>query len=589
MLQGYYLPQHMMDGLNDYFAYDHIENDVLRAIQTALSTVKIGKTVGSIGTQVRNFLSAIPVMGVNGSIYNLKGIRSATGVIAEQLSGKGASDYYKMLAKNGVVLDGAATGTIRDIARDVNIIDQGGFLSSTPNSVTDLTEGPGLFKTLTRTAFKTYQASDDFPKIVGFETYRNLLSEAYGLNRDDPRVIEESAQRVRDTYFTYSKVAKVIKRARSLPFGPPFISFPAEVYRTSKNFFKYIGQDLDSGNPVLQRNAGFRLVSAAATMGVMYNLGEIVSQVIFGQDEEEDTQFKLMNELMKNQKFTAGQDIQTVRKLDDGRFEAINMSKYNPYAGLTDVIGDFLNSDRDLDEKLWSSIKRLMAPFYQPDVTASVLNDAMVKYQNTPGTDLDKTAVFLREVAKGVLPTTVNEAVRTYKAYNGDLYNIDESKVSGEKALARAFGVTTDVVDPLIINSFKLRQLNDEIRLASNSLRFSTTGRNQPQLSPESLNNQLGVVNRLWSQALKDVDILRRLGYSDDQILKSMIAGKSGSKGPLSKEFASAIIEGRPFSGITPPSEAIQNQVDRVKFYRGDDAAKEIERKMVETYNNITQ
>lgn len=590
MLNGLYGPDYIVSGLNDYFAIPNL-NQGMKILNSVLGYVKMGKTIGSVGTQVRNFTSAIWSLGVNGSLLNGRGIAQSTAIVREQLQGRKGSEYHKTLVGLGVLSDGASTGTLRQIANDINSLDQFGLFDESIDS-RQLVEGPGIFRRITNAARKAYQASDDFPKVVGFETNRDLLARARGLDRNDPRIMEEAAQRVRDTYFTYSKVANIIKRFRSVPFGPPFISFPAEVYRTSKNFLNYVAQDLQSGNPVLQRSAGLRLVSAAATFGVSYNFAQILGQLALGDDPQEEREKELMREFLKNGRFTDGNDLQVTRKMEDGNYEVVNMSRYNPYAGITDVIGNFINGDADLDERLLKATYEIASPFISPDVTLDVVNQALGERERTAGSDTDKTVAFLKEVGKGVLPTTVNEVARVIKAANGDLLHVDQSEVGVGRATARALGATTDVVNPLAVMQFKARALNDQIALANNAVRFSITGRNQPELNPVVLNNQLREVDKEWGRNLRAINILGQLGFDTSeggQVFKSLIGGKLGAGGPLSKELATALIRGEPFPGIKAPARSVENNTRRTRFFRGDDAAQEAQRQAVEKFRRLRE
>ena len=592
MMNGYYAPQWVVDGMNDHFRQDNLTG-VLRTIRGALSAVKIGKTVFSVSTSARNFASGLWSVGVNGG-YNARGISESFGLVKEIMAGRGGTAYHQELTRLGVVGDGVSTGTIREFIRDAQHIDPVGLLdndiNAQPTGRNALSTG---FRSVQRFATRAYAASDDMPKIIGYEQNRTLLAEAYGLDRDDARVKEEAAVRVRDTYFTYSKVANIIKSARLLPFGPPFISFPAEVYRTSYNLVRYSLADLRSGNPVLQRSARNRLISAAATIGITANLGAIIGEALegFSDDDEEsidttEQERELMKEFMEFGRFTTGNDLQVTRRLDDRRYEMVNMSRYNPYAGVSDAFGTIMKGDPTWPQALWNGVMQAASPFWQPDITLQALNDAQRAYELAPGSDVDKTAAYLGSVVKNISPTSITQANNIFKAHTGDLQHLDGSNRTAVRETAKFFGATTDVVDPLVFMGFKGNNIVDAIRAASGAESFSIRGLNQGDVNQQAFLNQLQNIDREWSRAQRGIQILGQLGYDTSiggEVYQSMVAGKRGNgRGKLSKELTTALVNGLPYPGLKAPENAIENAERRTRFFQGEEAATETRRQAIE-------
>jgi hypothetical protein len=77
---------------------------------------------------------------------------------------------------------------------------------------------------------------------------------------------EAAAWYIRNTYPTYSKVPEAIKAIRKLPFGN-FVSFPAEMIRTSFNILNIGAKEIASSNEALRQIGYRRMIGASFTLG----------------------------------------------------------------------------------------------------------------------------------------------------------------------------------------------------------------------------------------------------------------------------------------------------------------------------------
>jgi hypothetical protein len=103
----------------------------------------------------------------------------------------------------------------------------------------------------------TYVATDDFYKINYF------LKELETLKLSSPDVADDileaqAARIVQNTMPNYDRVPKGIKALKDLPLGS-FVSFPAEIIRTSGNILRQASSEITSGNKVLQKRGAQRL------------------------------------------------------------------------------------------------------------------------------------------------------------------------------------------------------------------------------------------------------------------------------------------------------------------------------------------
>ena len=82
----------------------------------------------------------------------------------------------------------------------------------------------------------------------------------------DQAVDEAAAWQIRNTYPTYSKVPEFVQNIRKLPFGN-FVSFPAEMIRTTTNILDIGMKEAMSSNPLLRQQGYRRLIGASVVLG----------------------------------------------------------------------------------------------------------------------------------------------------------------------------------------------------------------------------------------------------------------------------------------------------------------------------------
>ena len=178
-----------------------------------------------------------------------------TGNRLRKLNNKDLSESLAQLQELGVVDSSVKANTIRRVAQDAFNNDYDHWLKKATVKKT----GKALDK-----AMDVYQAEDDFFKIMHFDKTMEYLKRAY------PEISEDAlkrmaAQRTRDLMPNYALVPKALKRLRGAPVGD-FMSFPAEMMRTSKNLVKYSLQDMTSGNKVL-RNQAYKRLAGMSLVG----------------------------------------------------------------------------------------------------------------------------------------------------------------------------------------------------------------------------------------------------------------------------------------------------------------------------------
>jgi hypothetical protein len=111
---------------------------------------------------------------------------------------------------------------------------------------------------------KTSDISKWYDEIVGrkFDPKNTFTGK---LKTFDEAVDEAAAWYIRNTYPTYSKVPEFVQSIRKLPFGN-FVSFPAEMIRTTYNIIELGAKEATSANPKLRQMGLRRLLGAYVTL-----------------------------------------------------------------------------------------------------------------------------------------------------------------------------------------------------------------------------------------------------------------------------------------------------------------------------------
>jgi len=285
---------------------------------------QIAKTVYSPITQIRNATTAGFFALANGNVGNSQALSKSVSTIFsnlnQRLSGpgkdnmtlKGAQDYYNELVDLGVINTNAKIGEFESLLNDAAEATMFG------------SRGTGkLFKKAQSLqnsfAAKLYQASDDVWKTYSFEMELGRLERIFAKNPNtalpvsDPRnftefgpvirpseltpeqlktaMKREAAEIVKDTVPNYARVPEYIKRLRQAPFGN-FVAFPAEMIRTSANILGRSIKELASESPEL-REIGMKRLTGIISVNAAIPMGLTKAGIILtGADQEQIDAYK---------------------------------------------------------------------------------------------------------------------------------------------------------------------------------------------------------------------------------------------------------------------------------------------------------
>ena len=351
---------------------DWIQNGFYKNLLQLKTGVQYGKTVLSPETQVRNFFSAGFFPLARGLIGGRSSVTDGIGMVVDDIwnAGKGdAQAELRLLAnidegiKYGVLDENIVASELNAVLREIKngkIASLNGlakFLEKNP-----LTEkaarlyagGDNVWKWYTYNWYKSFtkdlfkndmnQARQWFKEIAGRELQATTLS---GQKVDIAEAVRQAAAwYTRNTVPTYSKVPIAIQALRRTPFGN-FVSFPAEMLRTTFNNLQISMAEAASTNPQL-RSMGLRGLMGLFTVmgGASYGVKSLYN-TFTGFDDEKMALYKkyFAPEYMVNS------DMVALSKSDKGIFKVVNLSDFIPQAAVLEPIEAFFNTRDSLKAK----------------------------------------------------------------------------------------------------------------------------------------------------------------------------------------------------------------------------------------------
>ena len=388
---GMYGTPEVVKQLSGYSIFDSaLKYKVYQNLLAFKAMVQGGKTLYSPATQMRNFGSA-SLFALNvGHIGGSASVPQAMKMVLDDIFGAGPKSnrnelikYIERKVELGVTDENVVANELAGILADLK-----GTRSATGepiiSSFNQLLQKVGTTK-MSQYVQRTYAGGDNVWKIYGHEFYMSELKQftktiddvkAYfnnvigrefielspktGVKKTVAEGIEEmGAFLVRETYPTYSRVPPVVQALRKIPLGN-FISFPAEMLRTSATTLSLSLKHIASGNPGLQA-MGYRALFGQFT--TLYGMNEAISQIASAvSGVSEDKLQAYLDDL--GPAFMSGHKLIPLGPQDPetGIIKAFDMSTYNPYAYVTDPVEGFireLNKPRmmlDIDGEVYNRI-----------------------------------------------------------------------------------------------------------------------------------------------------------------------------------------------------------------------------------------
>ena len=403
-LNGLYATAEVHQALRDALGKENM-GDIMRTVIRLNGMVKFGKTVLSPTTAMRNWYSASFFALANGH-FDFKQIRKSVAGFKEYFTHLGSDKqiaYLRNLKKLGVVYDNPFPGEMIDLLKDAQV----------DRMLADNKAFSGAKKAIGY-AQKYYQFGDDFWKIMGFENEKALLMKHYNMPESAAEI--EAAERIRNTYPTYSMTGRFIQHLRRFPLAGTFVSFPAEIIRTSYHILRYLKKDMAEAPAMGYRKA----VGLSIASGAVYAI-QAITMALMGVDDDEEEAFRLISAPWQQ-----NANLVAVGRDEKGQMQFLDTSFLDPYAYWKRPINATLRG-QPIKDAVTQVAQEAFTPFFGRDIAFGgiweIFNNKKAsggKVFNPEAPVLDQSIKIAEHLRKTIQPGAASNMERTFKALRGD-------------------------------------------------------------------------------------------------------------------------------------------------------------------------
>lgn len=423
--------------------------------------VKTGKTVLAVESQIRNFWSNFMFMVNNAYIFDAaayKGLLTSFVTIKQDLlktGDKSFEDYLLKLTALKVVDESVNANDITQLIKDIDF-QQGSWLDAL-----NATVAAKVLKAPVKVAAKVYQASDDFFKIVAYETERQRLIDAYGTTKTMEWIETRAAEKVRTVLPTYSLVPKIIKEFRKTPLVGTFVSFPYEVLRS---YFQTIRLSLNEMGTKEEAAIGRKRMAGIVLNTLLIPAASMVSQIVQGVDDDEE---EALRRFLPPWSRTS--DLFFLDRDENGLPKYIDLGYSDPYNYIRKPMNAIifgLRSEDELDDAFIEATGQLFAPFLTPEILAGTIMEAITNKKMDSGDQVYNPALPVSEryteatlhILKALEPSTINTFRKIHKAYTGEVMRSGVAYNMSDVLKGIATGQRIYSIDPMYANIFKFNE-----------------------------------------------------------------------------------------------------------------------------------
>ena len=338
----------------------------------------------------------------------------------------------------------------------------------------------------------------------------------FGVNAGKLKTLDEATEEaaawyIRNTYPTYSKVPEVIQSLRKLPFGN-FVSFPAEMIRTTFNILTIGAKEATSANPKLRQMGLRRLLGAYTVLGGASKGVLGLASGLSGVTIEQLEAYKRSLAAPWNSRAT----ILPINKWKDGVGKAVNFSYFSPYDVVTQPIEALLKTikegklkQQDVESTVFDlffgekgPVRTLVDPFLTQSIALERFTDVLpaelfvgnrggvtktgaLVYSPTDSGG-EKVLKSLTHIIRGVEPGAVTTIDKTFQAAQADIKRGGTPANLQDELLALLSGVRIINVDVPRSMQYKVTDFNKKSRLVTSTEKLFSL-QNFRQRGPEAL------------------------------------------------------------------------------------------------------
>ncbi|ASF00430.1 hypothetical protein [uncultured virus] len=509
-----------------------MESSIYQGMIAYKAGVQTGKTVLSPATQTRNFGSAAAFVLNNGWIGGKASVSDAIKITLDDIFGAGRTFNEEELIKNitrkselGVIDENIVASELSAVLADIKSGKIGTF-----GTIASAADNSKLMKTATR----LYSGGDNVWKWYGHEYLKSQLKggfkninevkkavkDDFGITEFNPKNMYEAIEEyagmlVRELMPTYSKVPPMIQAIRKIPFIGNFVSFPAEIIRTSFATSTLAMKHIASDNATL-RAMGYRsLMGQAATLwalnegarGLGYAMTNITPEQIRTYKDEFAADYMKYSDLIP------------ISNLDKrkGTFKVFDMSRYNPYDLISSTVNNLivratdpktkLDPDRIetdvLSEYFGASgplLDLLNGTLFGLSIGTEGVYEALTGKTKTGSSVYSESDTALEKFDKAIMhifnknePGVISSAQRVTAALAGDVSGTGQPIEIGDEAF-KLIGGSTVTVDVPGSFAFKISEFQNTFKEPRVSEGWYST-KNYQQRGPEQLVREYNDMN----------------------------------------------------------------------------------------------
>lgn len=563
-LNGYWTFPEVAEALQDSLGAEKMEAWYEAAVKLT-SIVKYGKTVLSPTTAMRNWQSAMFFAVANGH-FDFKHMKKSMAAFREQVTQNAKGDdlaYLKKLKKLGVVYDAPYAGEMMQLLSDSKIDEwlegRKGKVFGTARQINNLAQG-------------FYSFGDDFWKIIGYENEKaNFISA--GLSETEAEKM--AAERIRNTYPTYSMVGRAIKKLARFPLMGTFVSFPAEIIRTTANMLRYAAQDMKSDNPKIRAMARKRLTGMALVSGMFYALSAMTAAMLGVDDEEEEAIRDVGPSWQKNSTFLF------YDRDDKGKLQYFDISFLDPYGYFKRPITALLR-DQPWEDAAASGAADMLSPFFGADITAGTFFQVFANKKQSGGQvyneyadGTDQLVSIADHIWTGLRPGFVNNAMGIFNAAVGNRREGSGKEYDLGDEMMALMGWRASSLDAPTALYYRSFDFADQLQAANSTL--NKVLRSDNSVDDDDIADAKEEAQRQYDDAFKQMQRIvqsgRNAGMTKAQVYRTLkLSG-------VSSRNISGLVNGN-----IPPMQAatLQTQakaVAKAREIRGDEQASEVLRR----------
>jgi hypothetical protein len=409
-----------------------------------------------------------------------------------------------------------------------------------------------------------------FREIEGYE-FRPLKPDGTKKTLQDA-IKEVAGIQIRDVYPNYSMIPTFVLNVRKFPLLGNFVAFVSEMYRNSFQIMRRGLREMQSSNPYIRQIGARRLIGYGTTVGlalpVAKKIGSISTEVSSEILEAYANRFAPEYEKGHTMVAVEGQDPKTKA------WKSTDMSTMVPYADvLTPTKAAFQevasgkNTDqttKDLFGKaVLTFIDKTTAPFLKPSIAAEtaleLIPNAQGQFKTKQGSliaDWNNDEDWINKITyhayKKLTPTTIRSGEEIFQAIGGDLSKAGTKRDLYDTVLKVLTGFGIRRQDPALAFKFKLGAYTGELGRIQQAFTTDVVNANKLQkdarliargLPPQTLKNEYEKQQRnryrVMSEIRKDVEALKIIGFSDQEIARQMTGRRA-----VSKKDIGAILKG---------------------------------------------